>query len=102
MKFGDQVSCPASTFASGGILIWGNRNAPSGCPKRESLPCGPQASRRQYHKAKTRILVAQRDAADSRSSVGDSLCAGKAALSKINDTIIPTVTKPITLKPKIV
>jgi len=61
---------------------------------------GPPASRRQYQRAKTRILVAQRATAETNMAVGGSLCAGKAAINNSKASSSPVVRTPVMTTPR--
>ena len=83
-------------MASGNIVIWGNRNAPATCASRNSRPCGPPASSRQYHSANTSTFEAQTDAADNSNAAGDSRCDGSAETSRITAITSSSVTADVT------
>src|SRR5438552_13705841 len=46
------------------------------------------------------MFLNQREAAEIKSSVGDSLCAGNALINRTTEAIIAAVTTPVTVKPK--
>ena len=61
--------------------------------------CGPPASSRQYHSAKTRMFVTQSATADRSKIFGSISCLGMAATNRPRDQIIARVKIPLAAYP---
>src|ERR1700735_3395095 len=91
MKPGLQLCWPRFCLKAGLTVSCGNRKAPFECTPFSSRARGPPASNRQYHEAKTRILVIHNAPAETSKARGDSLRAGSAARSRQSDQAISAV-----------